>query len=197
MQTVKDACAHRTSFSVEDILDPRKFTRRRPDQDAALEMAELQTPKENQEPKACMVHASSDDSSSPDEEEDQDPKNTKIKTKSRRNRTAFTLEQLEILEHSFQRCHYLSVLDRHNIATHLHLSETQVKIWFQNRRTKWKKERQHGKEGEDEYSAFMPNSSTFHPSTFYSSVPYNTPYRQQRTAVHVFAPSPLVTYSYY
>uniref|UniRef100_A0A3B4AXR5 Homeobox domain-containing protein n=1 Tax=Periophthalmus magnuspinnatus TaxID=409849 RepID=A0A3B4AXR5_9GOBI len=135
MQTVKDACAHRTSFSVEDILDPRKFTRR----------------------------------SSPDEEEDQDPKNTKIKTKSRRNRTAFTLEQLQILEHSFQRCHYLSVLDRHNIATHLHLSETQVKIWFQNRRTKWKKERQHGKEGEDEYSAFMPNSSTFHPSTFYKA----------------------------
>ncbi|KAJ0057592.1 hypothetical protein NL108_009376 [Boleophthalmus pectinirostris] len=181
MQSVKETRAHRTSFSVENILDPSKFTRRRPDQDAALETA--------------------DDNSSPDEEEDQDTKNTKMKTKSRRIRTAFTLEQLQILEHSFQRCHYLSVLERHNISTHLHLSETQVKIWFQNRRTKWKKERHHGKEGEDDHCSFMPMSFTSHPSSFYSPVPYdvlyNAPYCQQRTPVHVFTPSPLVLYSYY
>uniref|UniRef100_A0A3P9MDS5 Posterior neuron-specific homeobox n=1 Tax=Oryzias latipes TaxID=8090 RepID=A0A3P9MDS5_ORYLA len=66
--------------------------------------------------------------------------------RSRRMRTAFTLEQLQILEHSFQRSHYLSVLERHTIASALHLSETQVKIWFQNRRTKWKKESLQGKE---------------------------------------------------
>uniref|UniRef100_A0A3Q2EHC6 Posterior neuron-specific homeobox n=1 Tax=Cyprinodon variegatus TaxID=28743 RepID=A0A3Q2EHC6_CYPVA len=60
--------------------------------------------------------------------------------KSRRIRTAFTLEQLQVLERSFQRSHYLSVLERHTIAAALRLSETQVKIWFQNRRTKWKKE---------------------------------------------------------
>ncbi|CAG05396.1 unnamed protein product, partial [Tetraodon nigroviridis] len=58
----------------------------------------------------------------------------------RRFRTAFTLEQLRVLERSFQRCRYLSVLERHSIASALRLSETQVKIWFQNRRTKWKKE---------------------------------------------------------
>lgn len=72
--------------------------------------------------------------------------------KSRRVRTAFTLEQLQVLEQSFQKCHYLSVLERFTIASAMRLSETQVKIWFQNRRTKWKKERLQAKEGEDEHS---------------------------------------------
>ncbi|KAK6316208.1 hypothetical protein J4Q44_G00137320 [Coregonus suidteri] len=62
------------------------------------------------------------------------------KGKSRRVRTAFTLDQLHILEHSFHSSHYLSVFERYAIALMLRLTETQVKIWFQNRRTKWKTE---------------------------------------------------------
>lgn len=65
-------------------------------------------------------------------------------------RTAFTLDQLHVLERSFQSSHYLSVFERHVIAKALELSETQVKIWFQNRRTKWKKE-QEGRELEELY----------------------------------------------
>lgn len=118
-----------------------------------------------------------------------------MKAKSRRIRTAFSLEQLQLLEHSFQRCHYLSVLERHNIASALCLSETQVKIWFQNRRTKWKKERLLGKEAEEEQCAFMP-SFTSQPSLCHP-LAYSTLYCQQRTPVHMFAPLPLVSYHYY
>lgn len=81
-----------------------------------------------------------------------------LKVKSRRIRTAFTPEQLRVLECSFQRSHYLSVLERHTTAAALRLSETQVKIWFQNRRTKWRKESLtvRGNEEEGEQRGFIP-----------------------------------------
>lgn len=60
--------------------------------------------------------------------------------KPRRARTAFTYEQLVALENKFRTTRYLSVCERLNLALSLSLTETQVKIWFQNRRTKWKKQ---------------------------------------------------------
>ncbi|KAM4702808.1 NK1 transcription factor-related protein 2 [Rhinophrynus dorsalis] len=60
--------------------------------------------------------------------------------KPRRARTAFTYEQLVALESRFRSSRYLSVCERLSLALTLHLTETQVKIWFQNRRTKWKKQ---------------------------------------------------------
>ncbi|CAF1474468.1 unnamed protein product, partial [Didymodactylos carnosus] len=58
----------------------------------------------------------------------------------RKARTAFTDQQLNCLEKNFERQKYLSVQERMELASRLNLSDTQVKTWYQNRRTKWKRQ---------------------------------------------------------
>ncbi|XP_070582010.1 barH-like 2 homeobox protein [Ptychodera flava] len=64
--------------------------------------------------------------------------------KPRKARTAFSDHQLNTLERSFERQKYLSVQERMDLAASLNLTDTQVKTWYQNRRTKWKRQMQVG-----------------------------------------------------
>ncbi|CAF0859948.1 unnamed protein product [Adineta ricciae] len=69
-----------------------------------------------------------------------DAKNHVRKTKSnKKSRTTFTGKQISELEKKFESKKYLSSTERAEMASLLTVTETQVKIWFQNRRTKWKK----------------------------------------------------------
>ncbi|XP_042240903.1 homeobox protein EMX1-like [Homarus americanus] len=59
--------------------------------------------------------------------------------KPKRIRTAFSPSQLLKLEEAFEKNQYVVGAERKQLAQSLNLSETQVKVWFQNRRTKEKR----------------------------------------------------------
>ncbi|KAF0027466.1 hypothetical protein F2P81_020207 [Scophthalmus maximus] len=76
----------------------------------------------------------------------EDPESEKPATKQQRTRrkprVLFSQAQVFELERRFKQQRYLSAPEREHLASSLKLTSTQVKIWFQNRRYKCKRQRQ-------------------------------------------------------
>ncbi|KAI1278000.1 Homeobox protein Nkx-6.1 [Halotydeus destructor] len=59
--------------------------------------------------------------------------------KKKHTRPTFSGHQIYVLEKTFEQTKYLAGPERAKLAYALGMSESQVKVWFQNRRTKWRK----------------------------------------------------------
>ncbi|KAG5840559.1 homeobox protein koza [Anguilla anguilla] len=80
--------------------------------------------------------------------------------KQKRSRAAFTHLQVLELEKKFNHQKYLSAPERAHLANSLRLTETQVKIWFQNRRYKTKRKQLASEYGKDMFQ--QPEGLPFH-----------------------------------
>ena len=61
-------------------------------------------------------------------------------TGKRKQRPLFSQQQVQTMEEEFTKHRYVTEMKRAELASELGLTETQIKTWFQNRRTKWRKE---------------------------------------------------------
>jgi len=90
--------------------------------------------------------------------------------KVRNPRTIYSSAQIQQLEIRFQRTQYLALPERAELASILGLTQTQVKIWFQNRRSKYKKQAKGGQAGgasalPDHLEGASPAPSSENPSS--------------------------------
>ncbi|VDD74746.1 unnamed protein product [Mesocestoides corti] len=124
-------------FPLPQQMDPRQmplahflYSRERDRQQLNLANFAIYTKGDPQRASTSPVNSTIEDSRSDSSAEP---------NRKKRARVAFANDQVKILEQRFLKQKYLSSSERADMARNLGLSETQVKIWFQNRRYKTKR----------------------------------------------------------
>lgn len=69
----------------------------------------------------------------------------------KQSRPTFSPYQVDCLETIFHESKYLTTNERSRLASKLLMTQNQVKIWFQNRRTKWRKKCSYDNTFKDEF----------------------------------------------
>ncbi|XP_021367338.1 homeobox protein MSX-3-like [Mizuhopecten yessoensis] len=118
---------------------------------------------------------------------------TKKRKLGRNPRVPFTQHQVAALEQKFRQTHYLSSMDVAELSTALNLTETRVKIWFQNRRARERRDREASQRGGllSPKSVSTGVSATSSPWSFpmYPSHPALAQYRDvTQTSMSAFTP---------
>ncbi|KAM8836785.1 homeobox protein Dlx4b isoform 1-T2 [Spinachia spinachia] len=109
----------------------------------------------------------------------------------RKPRTIYSSLQLQALHQRFQQTQYLALPERADLAAKLGLTQTQVKIWFQNKRSKYKKILKRGSASEGEHlhstSSISP-CSPGRPQLWEVSVANKGAQMPQNNYMHGFGP---------
>ncbi|CAF1682696.1 unnamed protein product [Adineta ricciae] len=92
------------------------------------------------------------------------PYQNRTPPKRKKPRTSFTRLQILELEKRFHRQKYLASSERSQLAKGLKMTDAQVKTWFQNRRTKWRRQTAEEREQERQAANHLVLSNSHHRS---------------------------------
>nr|ALR88618.1 muscle-specific homeobox-like homeobox protein-like [Saccoglossus kowalevskii] len=154
--TSSQSCSN--SFSIDSILGRNSSSRDR-DSDKSGEFVEQQNDKSDTSEEASSSKLEDDDGDGSNPmarfswlqcTRYKPPRLPRVKKKDgtkkrklgRNPRVPFSAGQVAMLEQKFRRTHYLSSIDVSELSAALSLSENRVKIWFQNRRARERRDRE-------------------------------------------------------